>query len=377
VDPVLLQLSSCRIDFTTRLVHRDGTACTLSTRETALLQYLMRAAGRDLGRGELYREVWGYSEDSQSRTLDITIARLRKKIEEQTTRPVHLLTLPGIGYRFELPRSADIRPTEEHNQLLGRDREIDQLCSLLDKGPTLLSIHGPPGVGKNALARGLCRRRPGLAVLDEASAAEIDELRRLNPERLLVATSRRALRLQGEHLFELGPLSVEQGAQLLATRLCGGEPSRDEIEQLERANAVLEGNPQLLIELSESLSDRSEDGGWTTSLQFLKLSQWVETSLLSWKGAFRASLEEDFASLGGDAQGLLTHLAHSPRSFSGEELVAEGLFGSDTRVVDLLQELQEISALQRLPEHRFVVPLPMRTYVRVKSEERAAAKTRS
>jgi ribosomal protein S15P/S13E len=199
----------------------------------------------------------------------------------------------------------------------------------------------------------------------------------LNPERLLIATSRRALRLQGEHLFELGPLSVEQGALLLASKLCVGPPTGDEIEQLERAAAALEGNPQLLIELCQSLNARSEDTGWATSLQFLKLSQWLETSLLSWKGAFRASLEEDFACLGEEARRLLTHLAEHPQHFSGEELVTEGLFAGPARVVDLLQELQETSALQRLPEHRFVVPLPMRIYVRVKSADRAAANTRS
>lgn len=373
----LLQLSSCSVDFTARLVHRDGAACTLSTREAALLQYLTRGAGRDLSRGELYREVWGYAEDSRSRTLDITIARLRKKIEQQASQPIHLLTLPGIGYRFELRRTSAISPTERCDELIGRDEEIDQLCSLLEKGPTLLSILGPPGVGKNALASALSRHRPGLAILDEASAGEIDELRRLNPGRLLIATSRRALRLQGEHRFELGPLSVEQGASLLASRLCTGQPNPDETEALRRAATVLEGNPQLLIELCESLSDRSRDEQWITSLQFLKLSQWIEPRLLSWKGAFRASLEEDFAALNEEAQNLLTNLAQSAATFSGEELVSNRLSTGDTRIIDLLQELREASALQGLPGHRFVIPLPMRTYVRVRSAERANARTRS
>ena len=365
------------MDFSARLIHHHDATFTLSTREAALLRYLVDATGRDLSRGEIYRQVWGYAEESQSRTLDITIARLRKKIETRPERPAHLLTLPGIGYRFELTVSTELQPTEPNQQLIGRDEELSELCSLFDEGPSLLSIVGPPGIGKDALACELSRLRPGLAVLDSASAAEIGELRRVHPQKKLIATARSVRRLQGEHIFVVGPLRIEHATEMLTRELCQGIPSDSEFQQLRRVAETLEGNPQLITEFCQSLLARMQEGGWATSLQFLNMSQWIETRVLSWKGAFRASLEEDFSSLGRKAQSLLGHLSRSTHHFTAAELLASESIPEPNEGVDLLQELAEVSALRHLTEHRLIVPLPMRTYVRVKNAERAAATTLS
>jgi DNA-binding response OmpR family regulator len=72
----------------------------LTTREFQLLHYLAERAGIDLTRVELLRSVWGYAAGSLTRTLDVHIASLRKKLEEDPGSPQMIITIPGIGYRF-------------------------------------------------------------------------------------------------------------------------------------------------------------------------------------------------------------------------------------------------------------------------------------
>ena len=73
----------------------------LTTHETAVLQYLIERAGIEVTRQELLQNVWGYAPTMQTRTVDNVILKLRKKMEINPSRPQHILTVHGKGYRFE------------------------------------------------------------------------------------------------------------------------------------------------------------------------------------------------------------------------------------------------------------------------------------
>lgn len=77
-----------------------GTAVTLRPKEFDLLETLMRRKGRLVTRETLLSEVWGSSFYGDSRTLDVHVKRLRHKIEEDYSKPRHLITVRGLGYKF-------------------------------------------------------------------------------------------------------------------------------------------------------------------------------------------------------------------------------------------------------------------------------------
>ncbi len=77
----------------------QGTV-TLTTRELALLRALIEREGRAVPRGELLAEVWGLRPDTQTRVVDTFVARLRRYVEIDPSRPRHILSVRGHGYRF-------------------------------------------------------------------------------------------------------------------------------------------------------------------------------------------------------------------------------------------------------------------------------------
>ena len=72
----------------------------LTLMEANLLRYLIRHEGRPVSRKAMLEEVWGLHEDTDTRAIDNFIVRLRRYIEDDPTRPRHLLTVRGVGYRF-------------------------------------------------------------------------------------------------------------------------------------------------------------------------------------------------------------------------------------------------------------------------------------
>ncbi|HZL55607.1 MAG TPA: response regulator transcription factor [Bryobacteraceae bacterium] len=80
----------------------------LTLMEMNVLRHLVAHAGRPVSRGEMLEQVWGLREDTDTRALDNFIVRLRRYIEDDPAKPKHLLTVRGVGYRFEaFPRSAE------------------------------------------------------------------------------------------------------------------------------------------------------------------------------------------------------------------------------------------------------------------------------
>jgi two-component system alkaline phosphatase synthesis response regulator PhoP len=81
-------------------VTRNGELVELSALEFKLLRYFVEHAGATLSRDELLNEVWGYDAMPSTRTVDVHVAWLRQKLEENPRRPQYILTVHGLGYKF-------------------------------------------------------------------------------------------------------------------------------------------------------------------------------------------------------------------------------------------------------------------------------------
>ena len=94
------RFGECRIDFARQVLQRAGADQPLTLMETTLLRYLIEHEGRPVPRRVLLEEVWGVREDTDTRTVDNFIARLRRAIEDEPSTPRHLRTVRGVGYCF-------------------------------------------------------------------------------------------------------------------------------------------------------------------------------------------------------------------------------------------------------------------------------------
>lgn len=94
------QYDSIRVDIPRAEVTRDGRAIDLSAREFQLLCYLVEREGSSVPRTELLNSVWGYNSGVLTRTVDVHVANLRNKLEDNPDHPKLILTASGIGYKF-------------------------------------------------------------------------------------------------------------------------------------------------------------------------------------------------------------------------------------------------------------------------------------
>jgi two-component system OmpR family response regulator len=99
--PSLIKVGEMEIDFARHTVSRSGTAIDLSPKEFDLLAFLIKNRGQVFSRDQLLEKVWGYDYAGDTRTVDVHIRWLRQKIETDPATPGHLLTVRGIGYKFE------------------------------------------------------------------------------------------------------------------------------------------------------------------------------------------------------------------------------------------------------------------------------------
>ena len=97
----ILQFGSIRVDIRGTQVTREGSPVYLSAREFQLLRYFAEHQGITLSRDEILREVWGYEAGTFTRTVDVHVAGLRQKLEKAPKKPELILTVPGIGYKFQ------------------------------------------------------------------------------------------------------------------------------------------------------------------------------------------------------------------------------------------------------------------------------------
>ena len=99
-EPTTLTLGDLTLDLLTRKVTRDGTAIDLRPREFALLEYLMRNAGKVVSKTMILSHVWDYTFDPQTNIVDVLVSRLREKIDRPFERKI-LRTVRGVGYVLE------------------------------------------------------------------------------------------------------------------------------------------------------------------------------------------------------------------------------------------------------------------------------------
>ena len=99
--PDIVEAAGVRIDVERHEVVVDGREVRLALREFELLEVLLRNAGRVMTRGQLIDRVWGSDYVGDTKTLDVHIKRLRAKIEDDPAAPTRLVTVRGLGYKFE------------------------------------------------------------------------------------------------------------------------------------------------------------------------------------------------------------------------------------------------------------------------------------
>jgi DNA-binding response OmpR family regulator len=94
------EFGSIKLDFIKMEAKKGGKRLSFSKREYEILAYMIKRKGEVIGRNDLLDAVWGYDVFPTTRTVDNFIARIRKKIEDRPSKPVHILSVRSAGYRF-------------------------------------------------------------------------------------------------------------------------------------------------------------------------------------------------------------------------------------------------------------------------------------
>lgn len=100
-DTTTLSVGPVRMDVDRHVVTVDGEPVQLPLKEFELLELLLRNAGRVLTRGQLIDRIWGADYVGDTKTLDVHVKRLRSKIEPVPSNPRYIVTVRGLGYKFE------------------------------------------------------------------------------------------------------------------------------------------------------------------------------------------------------------------------------------------------------------------------------------
>ncbi|MCF8528801.1 MAG: response regulator transcription factor [Aquiluna sp.] len=98
----ILQAGPVKMDIDSHIVTVNGEKIQMPLKEFELLELLLENANRVLTRGQIIDRVWGANYFGDTKTLDVHVKRIRSKIEEDPARPRHLLTVRGLGYKFEV-----------------------------------------------------------------------------------------------------------------------------------------------------------------------------------------------------------------------------------------------------------------------------------
>ena len=99
-DPAVYRFGSAEVNFDTWEAKAQGSPVRLTNLEMKLLRYLVDHEGKVVSRSELLQRVWGMARPPATRTIDTFMLNLRKYFEGDPSRPVHFLSVRGMGYRF-------------------------------------------------------------------------------------------------------------------------------------------------------------------------------------------------------------------------------------------------------------------------------------
>ena len=100
-EDAVVETASFTVDLAAKKVVRGGAEVHLTPTEWGLLEVLARNAGKLVAQKQLLRDVWGPAYDKETHYLRVYLAQLRRKLEPEPAHPRHLVTEPGMGYRFE------------------------------------------------------------------------------------------------------------------------------------------------------------------------------------------------------------------------------------------------------------------------------------
>ena len=100
-SPTVLKAENLEVDISGHRVFHKGQKIKLSHKEFDLLTFLMRHHGQVFNREQLVEKLWGDDYNGTTRTVDVHIRSIRRKIEDNPVKPEHLLTVYGFGYKFE------------------------------------------------------------------------------------------------------------------------------------------------------------------------------------------------------------------------------------------------------------------------------------
>jgi two-component system, OmpR family, KDP operon response regulator KdpE len=101
-EAAVVKTAAFTVDLAAKRVVRGGADVRLTPTEWHILEVLVRNAGRLVSQQQLLREVWGPSYEKETNYLRVYLAQLRRKLETDPAHPRHLITEPGMGYRFEV-----------------------------------------------------------------------------------------------------------------------------------------------------------------------------------------------------------------------------------------------------------------------------------
>jgi two-component system KDP operon response regulator KdpE len=101
-DEPVFAVGALIVDTSKRLVTVEGREVQLTPHEYGLLKKLVTHAGKVLTHHQLLKEVWGYGYEKEFHLLHVNISNLRRKIEPDPARPIHIITEPGVGYRLKI-----------------------------------------------------------------------------------------------------------------------------------------------------------------------------------------------------------------------------------------------------------------------------------
>ncbi|MEF3309574.1 response regulator YycF [Paenibacillus sp. GYB004] len=104
-EPTGLRIHRLMIDTDMYLVYKDGQTLDLTHREFELVHYMAKNCGRVMTREHLLQAVWGFEYLGDVRTVDVTIRRLREKLEDDPSRPEYIMTRRGLGYMMRNPKA--------------------------------------------------------------------------------------------------------------------------------------------------------------------------------------------------------------------------------------------------------------------------------
>ncbi len=142
------------IDLLEGVLHTADEVISLTANEVALLGLLHDASPEPCSARRLLTEGLGYAEQARSRTVTVTIQRLRKKIEPDPAAPLTVVTVRGEGYALRYPERAAPRPVRSEVPIPeGRHADLEAVVDAFERGACPVVLVGPGGAGKTTLAR--------------------------------------------------------------------------------------------------------------------------------------------------------------------------------------------------------------------------------